>query len=73
MKFRIKIRSNDSGAEWWEDYEREIGQQNTVRGFGIQPMFEGDIVAWGAALIDWFNKGQISSAGHRTFLAAEKR
>ncbi len=50
--------------------EMEIGERHRVRGFGWQPMFDGDINKYGRELIDWFNK-DASEDGQREFLEAE--
>lgn len=72
VKFRIQVRSNKTGREWWEDQERYVGQPgNIIRGYGRQPDFNGDIEKFGRDLIDWFNSGCDSKEDHRTFLAAE--
>lgn len=69
MKFRILMRL-PSGNEVWEDYDKQIGESNHIRGHGRQPEFTGDITAWGKAIIDWFNKDEQPSQ-HRTFIRAE--
>jgi len=69
MRFRIKVRGS-SGDEWWEDQDREIGPQNRVRGYGVQPDFTGDIDQWGHDIIKWYNK-DIPPGRHRTFIKAE--
>lgn len=72
MKFRIRVKSNDSGSEWWEDFEREEGEAHKVRGYPQQPEFTGDPVVWGKAIIEWWNQTlDHPTDGRRTFLAAE--
>lgn len=57
MKIRLYIRvANAKSEPWTEDFDREIGESHTVRGYGEQPTFDGDPLAWGKALIAWFNK-----------------
>ena len=73
MKFRIKVQDKTkepTREPWWEEMEREIGETNSVRGYGSQPMFDGDINKFGRELIDWFNK-DASEDGQREFLEAE--
>ena len=69
MKFRIKVRDLQSN-EWWEDEERETGPQGTVRGYGLQPDFTGDIDQWGKDIIAWYNSSEPPER-HRTFIKAE--
>lgn len=69
MKFRILVR-NAKGSEWWEEFTKEIGEANRIRGHGQQPEFTGDITAWGKAIIEWYNKDE-EPARHRTFVKAE--
>ena len=69
MKFRIKVKSKKR-EPWWEEMEKEIGEQRRVRGYGWQPTFDGDINKYGRELIDWFNK-DASEDGQREFLEAE--
>jgi hypothetical protein len=69
MKFRVKVQ-NMAGQSWWEDYDKEIGDANTIRGHGQQPEFTGDIQAWGIAIVDWYNK-DVPKDRKRRFLAAE--
>lgn len=69
MKFRIRVQSVN-GTAWWEEYDKEIGEANIVRGHGQQPEFTGDIQAWGIAIVDWFNKDAPADRKRR-FLAAE--
>ena len=70
MKFRVLVRSA-KGSEWWEDYDREVGESHNVQRHGDQPVFDGDIDAWGKAIIAWFNRDEPESR-HRTFVRAEK-
>lgn len=70
MKFRIQVQDKRK-EPWWEEMEREIGQQNRVRGFGYQPEFDGDINKFGRELIDWFNK-DADPDNQREFIKAEK-
>ena len=69
MKFRIRVKGPGSD-EWWEDEDREVGPQESVRGHGRLPNFTGDIDQWGLDIVAWFNK----DAAHdrqRTFIRAE--
>ena len=67
--FRLFVK--DAESEWYEDYNKEIGESNHVRQYGWQPTFTGDIEAWGKAIIDWFNEGA-EPGKHRTFVRVER-
>ena len=69
MKFRIKVKAQKRES-WWEEMEREIGETHSVRGYGRQPTFDGDINKYGRELIGWFNK-DATEDGQREFLEAE--
>jgi len=71
MKFKLLIRNKTTGAEWWESYDKEIGEYRYIRGHGIQPAFEGDIEKYGRDLIEWFNSTEPAKR-HREFVRAEK-
>jgi len=69
VKFKLLIRG-PLGNEWWEQDERIVGTQTSVRGHGLQPEFTGDIEKWGRELIAWFNKDEPADR-HRAFIRAE--
>ena len=69
VKFRILVRRAD-GSEIWENDERVIGTQKSIRGYGLQPKFTGDINKWGKEIVDWFNKG-VTNGKYRKFIRAE--
>lgn len=71
MKFKLLIKNKRTGAEWWESYDKEIGEQRTIRGHGTQPMFDGNIEQYGRDLVEWFNRTEPTSR-HREFVRAEK-
>ena len=57
MKFQIKVRSNDRGTEWTEDYERpEVTDQASAEKAAVQ-------------IIDFFNSTCQPGESHRTLLA----
>lgn len=73
MKFRCLVaKKNDQNREpWWEEHDYEIGEQRSVRGYGKQPKFTGDIEKFGRELVEWFNAGCRSEDGHRVHIRAE--
>lgn len=71
VRFRILVRG-PQGNEWWEDYSKWVGESTYSPQHGPSPKFTGDIEAWGAAVVAWFNKSEDPSR-HRTFVRAEKK
>ena len=70
MKFKIRVRKeNGEGSEWEEEYEREVGEERSVRGYGSQPVFNGDPVHFGKKIVEWFNKGAAPES-RRVFVSA---
>lgn len=70
IKFEILVRMNRTGNETWEQYEKYVGEQNSIRGYGLQPEFTGDIHRWGKEIVAWFNQSEKNPEYHREFLEA---
>jgi len=71
MKFKILVRKKATKEEWWEEFDKEIGEEPAhVRGYGERPSFQGDPVAWGRAIVEWFNEGCTDELSEREFVRA---